>query len=626
MQEVPQSALVFRFGIFEADAASGELRKQGSRLKLQEQPFRILITLLDHAGEVVSREEICRTLWGPETFVDYEQGLGTAIKKLRQALGDDAETPRYIETLPKRGYRFIAAVEKPAGRETFLIPDTSAPAPSAVHAPRTWKWLWVALGAAAFVALLSFGVFRFRTAPIEPITSIAVLPFVNATHDASAEYLSDGISEEIVNSLSTAPNLKVIARTTAFHFKNQEVNAKKVGQELGVGALLMGTLTRSGNTVTVQTDLVNVADGTELWGERYRRDITNFQGLEADIAREIVDALRLRLVGDEQKRLTKRYTENSEAYQLYLKGIYEFRGCCYLGSLESAQQSEGLQRSISYLRQAIAKDPKFALAHLQLAYIYDSLGGWRRLPVREAFTKGKDEVEKALRIDDGLGEAHAELAFALMRLDWDWPGADREFKLAMELKPNGTYETYSDYLLQVGRRQEGLAEAQRAVEIDPLSSSTLLDASFVHYMARDYDEALKEARRGAAGKPSFWLALALEQKGMYAEAIANLEQLGDSAAVRGHLGHVYAMAGKIAEAQGILRELQARAGKQQVGAYEIAFIYAALGQKDLAFQWLEKAYEQHDTGMTYLKTDPCLDPLRQDPRFEQMERRVGLPS
>ncbi len=624
MQEVPQSPLVFRFGIFEADVGSGELRKHGSRIKLQEQPFRILITLLDHAGEVVSREEICRKLWTPETFVDFEQGLGTAIKKLRQALGDDAETPRYIETLPKRGYRFIAAVEKPAGRESVLITDTLAPAPSAGKAPNTRKWTWLALGAAALLALLAFGIFSFRAAQVKPITSIAVLPFVNATHDASADYLSDGISEEIINSLSTAPNLKVIARNTAFHFKGQEVNASKVGQELGVGALLMGTLARSGNTVIVQTDLVNVADGAELWGERYKRDIANFQSLETDIAREIADALRLRLASDEQKRLTKRYTGNSEAYQLYLKGIYEFRGCCHLGSLESVQQSEGLQRSISYLQQAIAKDPKFALAHLQLAYIYDSLGAWRRLPVREAFTKGKDEAEKALRIDDNLGEAHAELAFALERLDWDWPGADREFKRAMELKPNGAYEPYSWYLLQVGRRQEGLAEAQRAVEIDPLSSSTLNDASFVHWMARDYDEALEEARRGAAGKPSFYLAVALEQKGMYGEAIANLEQLGNGAAIRGHLGHVYAMAGKLDEARSIVRELQASARKEQVGSFETAFIYAALGEKDLAFEWLEKAYQQHDTGMTFLKVEPGLDPLRQDPRFEQMERRVGL--
>ncbi len=603
-----------RFGDFEVNFERGELRKNGHKIHVPDQAIRILELLLSRPGEVVTREQLQARLWPDGTVVEFDHGINSSIRRLRAALGDSAERPRYIETLPKRGYRFIFGCDpaQPGGEASGV----EAPRTEEVNAPKVQNWMWI--GAAGLMVLLSFAVARFRLAPAKPITSIAILPLVNASHDPGVDYLSDGISEELINFLSAVRNLKVIARNTAFQFKGQEVNSKKIGQELGVSALLTGTLIRSGNTVIVQTDLVNVEDGSELWGERYKRNITDFQGLESDIARQVADALRLRLAGDEQQRLKKRYTENSEAYQLYLKGIYAVGDCCEPRSFQIAQ------RSISYFQQAIAKDPNFALAYFRLAVRYNALGAWRRWPVREAFAKAKEEAEKALRIDDGLGEAHAELAFALVRLNWDWPDAERELKRAVELNPNYAHAPYSWYLMQVGRKEDGLSEAQRAIEIDPLSSKALDWGAFTHYMSREYDQAIEEARKGAAGKPSFWVALALEQKGMYDEAIANLEQLGDSAAIRGHLGHVYAISGKAGQAQNIIRELQLRALKQQVGSYEIGFIYAALGQKDRAFEWLEKAYEQHDSGMTYLKTDPNLDPLRQDPRFEQLERRVGL--
>lgn len=609
-----------RFGDFEVNFELGELRKRGHKLHVPDQAIQVLEILLSRPGELVTREQLQARLWPDGTVVEFDNGINSSIRRLRAALGDSAEQPRYIETLPKRGYRFIFACDPvQAGGQ---VSRAETPGAQPLDAPKLSKKIpkraWVALGAAGLTVLLSFGVYRFRTAPVKPITSIAVLPLVNAGHDPGVDYLSDGISEELINVLSEVRDLKVIARNTAFHFRGQEVNAKKIGQELGVRALLTGTLIRNGNTVIVQTDLVNVEDGSELWGERYKRNITDFQGLESDIARQVADALRLRLAGDEQQRLKKRYTENSEAYQLYLKGIYAVGDCCEPRSLDIAQ------RSISYFQQAIAKDPHFALAYFRLALRYNALGSWRRWPAREAFAKAKEEAEKALRIDDSLGEAHAELAFALVRLNWDWPGAERELKRAIDLNPNYAHAAYSWYLMQVGRTQEGLLEAQRAIEIDPLSQKALDWGAFTHYTSREYDQAIAEARKGAAGKPSFFVALALEQKGMYDEAIANLEQLGDSAAIRGHLGHVYAMAGNSGQAQKIIRELQPRTLKQEVGSYEIAFIYAALGQKDRAFEWLEKAYQQHDSGITYLKTDPSLDPLRQDPRFEQLERRVGL--
>jgi TolB-like protein/DNA-binding winged helix-turn-helix (wHTH) protein len=592
-----QGAHAVRFGSFELNLASGELARNGRKIHLPDQAIQILLMLLERPGEVVTREQIQARLWPSGTVVEFDHGINSSIRRLRAALDDSAEQPRYVETLAKRGYRFIFPCEvEPA---ESVVPERRRP-----H-----KWLWgvvaafvIALAAAGSIYLSG----RLHVANAAPITSIAVLPLVNATQDSNAEYLSDGISEEIINRLSAAPHLKVIARTSAFRFRGKDVDVQKAGHDLGVGAILTGTLTKRGDSVIVQTDLVDASNGSELWGEQYKRSMGDLQNVQAEIATEIAEKLRLRLSDDDQKRLTKRFTENPEAYDLYLK------------SAHASNDSE----FASYLHQAIAKDPNFALAYVGLAQYYDGQGLSRKLAAEEAFTKEKSAAIKALEIDDNLGEAHVSLGQALLGL-WDWRGAEREFKRGIELNANGSHASYSWYLMRVGNTQEGLAEAHRAEEVDPLSSHGFM--VIIYGIARQYDRAVEEARLANCESVQASLALSLAQMGRLDESIEMLKPFADAAG-QGHRGYAYARSGRMIEAQSILSDMKKRSQTQGVGAYEAAFIYAALGKKDEAFEWLDRAYDQHDPGLTYLKVDPVLDPLRSDPRFGKLVRRVGLPT
>jgi eukaryotic-like serine/threonine-protein kinase len=488
--------------------------------------------------------------------------------------------------------------------------QTSPPPAPPVHAarPRAWTSRWAAIGAAVLL-LAGFGLLHWRTTQAQAIRSIAVLPLVNTSHDPDADYLSDGISEEIINTLSTAPHLKVIARASAFQFRGKEVDLRKVGHELGVGAVLTGTLARHGETLVIQTDLVQVSDGAELWGARYTRQLSELPTLQSEMAAEIASKLRLKLDGAEEKQLTKRYTENSEAYELYLQAAH---------APNSAEALDLLQR-------AIAKDPKFALAYVRLADLYLDMAEARLLATEEALPKARKAATKALELDEGLGEAYIALARVAMNLDWDWRGAERELKQGIERNANIGHIFYSWYLLSVGREQEALAEAQRAEELDPLSAYVQGRIAFVYHLTRQYDRAIQKARApGASGPAKIAGAFSLAETGHYAESIALLKANFFGAGGQGHIGYAYARAGNRAEAERICRGLQHQAETEGMGAYEVAFINAALGRKEEAFHWLDIAYQQHDPGLQYLKVDPCLDPLRTDPRFPQLVRRVGL--
>ncbi|MBV9226939.1 MAG: winged helix-turn-helix domain-containing protein [Acidobacteriaceae bacterium] len=604
------SVRVIRFGDYALDLASGELRKHGHKLPLPDQAIRILILLLERPGEVVAREQLIAQLWPNGTVVDFDHGINSSVRRLRAALNDSAEQPRYIETLPRRGYRFIAPVQsedqevrtESQTEISFVQGQSSGP-------PTGWKWAWLGISLVGLSVLLGFGVLRWRTAPAQSIRSIAVLPLVNATHDSNADYLSDGISEEVINTLSAVPHLKVIARTSAFQFKGKAVDPRKVGRELGVGAVLTGTLTQHGDALVIQADLVDVADGSELWGERYRRRMADLQSLQGDMAREIASTLRLKLGDEAAKRLTKRYTENSEAYAWYLK----------------AARAENPLDRLRYLQRSIAKDPHFALAYVRLALTDELVAKWGYGNPTKAYTEAKAAAMKALELDDHLGEAHVALAEALLNLTWDWAGCERELTRAMEANANVAHLAYSWYLMRVGRTQEALVEAQRAEQIDPLSPDLHAALALLYYGAHEYDRSIEEAQ--TPGVPAYaqkFRAFALAEKGDYAESIALLKANASDAGDQGHLGYAYAKAGQRAGAQRICRELQHRAEQEGVGAYEAAFLHAALGQKEEAFHWLDLAYQQHDPGMTYLKRDPCLDSLRSDPRFPQLVRRVGL--
>jgi TolB-like protein/Tfp pilus assembly protein PilF len=477
---------------------------------------------------------------------------------------------------------------------------------------RSGKRPTLLFGTAAAV-ILAAGTWYWRTANGPPITSIAVLPFTNSTPQAETEYLTDGITEGIINSLSSAPRLKVIARMTAFTFKGKAIDPQVVGRQLGVEAVLTGRISQRRDSIDIQIDLVKVADRSQIWGENFQRGIADLQELQADIAGEIVDKLRLRLAGAERQRVTRRYTESSEAFQLYLKAIHEPRSL-----------TTGRLNGIQLMEQAIAKDPGFARAYVQLAQWYMELGAWQVWPVAKSLPKNRAAATRAVELDPGLGEAHVELARSLWWGDWDRASAEREFQSGLELNANSAHVEYGKFLAQIGRTQEARAEARRAVEIDPLSPITLDNVAGLHWMTRDYDQAIEDAQTAPAPNRAVLTAFVHEAMGHYQEAITEFEKLGETAGIRGHLGRVYIKAGRLVDGRRILGELQGRVGTDGVGAYEIAFIHAALGNIDEAFQWLDVAYKNHDSGLICLKFDSAVDVLRSDPRFQELERRVGL--
>ena len=458
--------------------------------------------------------------------------------------------------------------------------------------------------------------------------SVAVLPFQNASGDPDVEYLSDGISESLINSLSQLPDVRVMARTTMFTFKGKEVNPQAVGRQFGVDAVLTGRVVQRGDSLTVQADLVSVADGSQMWGERYSRRVSDILAVQEDIAREIVGRLRPKLSSEQQQRVTKRQTENADAYQLYLKGRYYW----------NKRTEAGMSKGIEYFRQAIDLDPNYSLAYAGLADSYNFLGafGIAVLPPGETMPKAKAAAMKALEMDDSLADAHASLAFVRLYHDWDWSGAEREFQRAIELNPNyaPAHQWYSHLLMARGRTAESISEAKSAAEIDPLSLPANMNVGWQYHWARQPDSAVEHLRKLLEMDPNFeqgrWgLGLAYEQKGMFEEAAAEFRKAADlsggSPVYLAALGHAYALGGKKAEAMKVRDDLEERSKLRYVPPYWMATLYAGLGEREQAFRWLGKAYEERSGGLIWLGVDPRLDSLRTDPRFQGLVRRVGLP-
>jgi serine/threonine protein kinase/Tol biopolymer transport system component/tetratricopeptide (TPR) repeat protein len=465
---------------------------------------------------------------------------------------------------------------------------------------------------------------RKRRAAAKAIDALAVLPLTNASPDPHLEYLSDGITESIINSLSQLPRLRVMARSSVFRYKGRDVAPQEIGRELGVRAVLTGRVLQIGERLVVAAELVDTTDETQLWGKHYNRDLSDIFEVQEEIAHEITEALRLRLTGKEQKRLVKRYTENTEAYQLYLKGRHFF----------NKRSVEGYRTAIEYYQQAIGIDPNYALAYAGLADCYAN-SSVAEISPKDAILKAKAAAAKALEIDDKLAEAHNASAHVKVNLDWDWSGAEREFKLALELNPNyaEAHHRYSHYLVAMGRFEESLTESFHGLELDPLDLTMNTHLGWHYLMARQDDEAIEQLKRTLELDKSFinarlYLARAYERKGMLLEAITEIQKArdvyGQSQIASGLLGHAHAMAGQRNEALKIVEELSEQSKREHVWPYNIAVIYVGLGERDEALQWLEKAYLEHSDDLIYLKVDPIFDPLRSDPRFKDLLRRVGL--
>jgi len=456
------------------------------------------------------------------------------------------------------------------------------------------------------------------------ISSLAVMPFVNTSGDPSNEYLSDGITETLINSLSQLPSLRVVPRGRVFRYKGKDVEPEKVGQELNVRAVVTGRVLQRGDTLVVETELTDVANDSQLWGEQYTRKPSDIIAVQSEISQQILEKLRLRLSGEQKRQLSKRYTDNSEAYHLYLKGRYYW----------NKRTTDGLNRSIGYFNEAIEKDPGYALAYSGLADTYDVLPFYSVMTPKDAYPKAKAAAMKALEIDNSLAEAHTSLAYAMWNYDWDWSGAERENKRSIELNPNYAtgHHWYGLLLIILGRHQEALRELKRALDIDSLSLIINTKLGVTYYYGREYGPAIVQLRKTIEMDPRFplahlYLGLTYEQQGKFPDAIAEFQkglELGENPMLLGSLVHAYGASGKRAEAEKELKKLVEGAKTKFVSPYFLATACAGLGNKDEAFQWLETAYRERADWMTYLKVDPEFDSLRSDPRYADLLRRVGL--
>ena len=574
------------FSGYQFDLDTCELTRHSIRVHLADQPSRVLNLLVRRPGELVTREELCREIWGQDTFVDFEHGLNNCIKQIRAALGDDSEIPRYIETMPKRGYRFLAAVESP--QEGIEQPITNRVAASPVDAPAGAVWrnrfsfrMFLALVAAVLV--VAFGALRISRSKIEPtqIKSIAVLPLANLSGDPAQDYFADGMTEELTTDLGQISALRVISRTSAIHYKGTNKTLPEIARELHVDAVVEGSVERSGERVRITAQLIEAPTDRHLWAMKYERDLRDVLSLQGDVAQAIANEVRIKLTPQEQIHLAKARPVKPEAHEAYLRGLFELR----------KQTGEGIEKAIEYFRQAVALDPNEALAYASLADAYYEQSSILRAPL-EVMPKAKAAAARAIELDDDLAEAHASLGYVRLNFDWDWPGAEREFRRSLELNPNLplAHAGYAHYLLTVRRTEEAAQEVVRAQTIDPLVPVSKFSLQYLLFNARRYGEAIEAGR--LVGDDRI-LALSFAELGRPEEAVAAANRAVKSARSPVFLAQIasaYAMAGKKDTARTMLSAIEAQARQRYICGFNVACVYAPLGDNERAFAWLEKAY------------------------------------
>jgi TolB-like protein/DNA-binding winged helix-turn-helix (wHTH) protein/Flp pilus assembly protein TadD len=625
------------------DLRAGELRKHGVRIRLQTQPFQILGMLLERPGEVVTREELRQALWPGDTFVDFDHGLNNAINRLRETLGDSAESPRFLETLPRRGYRFIAAVasiappspqdSKPQAEDSSTTPPVPAsdkvaalPVESSKASLRARLWIVASTGAAALLALLvslNTGGLRHRllgATATRRIQSIVVLPLENLTGDPSQEYFADGMTDELITQLAQINGLRVISRTTAMQYKGTRKPVPEIGRELHVDGIVEGTVFRSGEQVRISAQLVDSSTDQHVWAQSYERDLRDILALQKEVAGGVARQIRASLLPGEQPRAV-----NPQAYEAYLRGRHD---------LNAATSKADLEYSIADFNSALGKDPQFALAYSGLALSYLALSDFYLAP-HEVMPKAEEAARKALELDDGLSEAHDALGYVELIYRWDWPAAQQHLQRAIELNPGNALaqDHYANYFSALGRHGEAFATSERARELDPLSLLIQANNGLYFFLGREYDRAI-ESEHKALGLDAkcitcrAYLALALAQSRRLPEALqeARLVRLSDANPLDlGSAASAIAAAGQRAEAEALLRRLQQLGKQRWVCPYELGTTYLALGDKDQALRELENAYQAHSICMVWAKDDPRLDPLRSEPRFQAILQRMSFP-
>jgi len=627
---------VLRFGVFELNILTSELRKAGMTIKLRPQSARVLTILAVRGGELVSREELRKEIWGPETFVDFEHSLNLCISEIRAALDDAAETPRYIETLPRRGYRFIAPLQLPniavsPAASTPPLRATVAKPQSSIAQSRRW---WRLFLAATLVALLLAGVggyffARRRSALVPPrnIRAIAVLPLENFSHDPNETYFADGMTDELITDLAQFGSLKVISRTSVMRFKSSKLPLPEIARQLNVDAIVEGSVLRSGDRIRITAQLIQAATDQHLWAQTYERDARDVLRLQADVARDVAHQVRAVLTPQQEARLDAARTIDRETYDLYLKGLY----------LWNQRTPQSLKRARELFQQAVGKDPGYALAWVGLSNSEYLLGssGYDVLQPRVTMPRAKAAAQRAIELDDGLGEAHVSLAMVLWAYEWNWPEAEREHKRALELNPSYAvgHQFFGIGLSTQGRFDEAIAELRRAQEMDPLSLIINVNLGRMLLYARRYDEATTVLHKTIELQPNFYpghqtLGYIASAAGRHQEALTEFkkarELAPDSTMVLTNLVRAYARAGQRSQALASLEELKQIARERYVPAYQFTIAYAALGDMDRAFVWLDKAVEERSGNLMFINVEPVFDDLRADPRFPAAVRRMGL--
>ena len=575
MAQTRPSSTTIRFGDFELDNVTGEVYCRGERVKLAPQPSTVLVLLAERAGELVTREELRQRVWGSDTYVDFEQGLNFSIRQIRTALGDDPNHPQFIETVPRRGYRFIAKAQKNA---------------------------------------------------TEHDNAIAVLPFENKTGDPGSQFLVDGLTESIIYRLTRIPELRVIPRSTVFRYGLADKEPHEIGQELQVRAVVIGRVLQAGDDLILTIELLDVTHRREMWGQRYRKKLIDVFELQENIANEVCDKLRLELSTSARHQMQKRDTEDLEAYRLYLRGRFFW----------NKRTERAINKSLAYFNEAIERDPGYALAYAGLADAYIPLGYYTYLAPGDAFPKAKSAAARALEIDDSLAEAHGVLGNVAWLYDWDWAAAELELHAALDLQPNvpRLHQVYAEYLTSQGAFDQAHEEMRRALELDALSLPLNYIAGLPHYFGRNYQEASDCCCKALELDPNFYparylLGLAYLQQQQFTDALDQLEHARELSLgapfVAGALGAAYGLAGRVDEARTILEELEHAKNQRYVSPYVLGTVFIGLNQPERALGALENAFSVRCCRMVWLTHDPLWDTARDSARFRAVMSRMGFP-
>lgn len=625
VEQISRASRTVRFGAFEVDLRVGELRKHGLKIKLQVKPFQVLAALLEHTGDMVTREELREKLWPGDTFVDFDHSINIAIYKLREALADSAENPRFVETLDRRGYRFIAPVEpiEVENRPSPAPPSMAAGQPAGTDAPPA------AVGASPPAPLerqIESGKVAASGASPGRIM-LAVLPFDNLSGSSEQDYFSDGLTEEMIAQLGRLrpARLGIIARTSAMTYKHTTKTASQIGRELGVDYMLEGSVRRAQDRVRITAQLIQASDQTHLWVETYDRKLADILDIQRDVAERVARSLALELLPGQEAVSSRASTRNPAAYEAYLRGRYYW----------NRRAEDEFRMALGYFQQALETDPHYARAHVGVADSYILFAAYHYLPPKVAFPRARAAAIKALEIDDRLAEAHSSLAAVSLWHEWDWQGAEKTLQRALGLDPSYAPAHYfcAHYFMAMGRYQEGIQQMTRARELDPLSLSINATLGWAYYLPRQYDRAIAELRKTLDMDPEFlyarhWLGQAYAQTGRFEEAITEfhkaIKQSDNPLPVLG-LGHTYAIAGRKVEALQILGKLEKLSTRKYITSSYLAAIYAGLGENDQAFEWLEKAFAERALWLIYIRGEPMFDSLRADARYQDLVRRIGLP-